>query len=215
MRRRQVRCRGRSLAIVASGTLAAAVAGCGGGGPGASPPTPAATSTEALETLYRSRTDSALARFTPADADFMSRMIVHHDQALTMAALVSGRSTSPAMRTLAARITAAQEAEIGLMRQWLEERGQSVEHAPGMMTPEQMNSLAAAEGSSFDRLFLSLMVQHHRGAVAMVEELFATPGAAADPSTFRIASGIQVDQRSEIGRMESMLAALDGAAPPA
>ena len=59
----------------------------------------------------------------------------------------------------------------------------------------------AATGMSFDKLFLTFMIQHHGGAVQMVEDLFATPGAALDASTYRIASGIQVDQRSEIARM--------------
>lgn len=81
---------------------------------------------------------------------------------------------------------------------------------PGMLTPEQMRELGAARGPEFDRLFLTYMIQHHQGAVTMVDELFATDGAAQDPLTFKLASDVQVDQRTEIDRMEKMLSA-----PPA
>lgn len=194
--------------------VVAALQGCAGG------PAPSPTTAD-LEALYQARVDSALTRFTEADAGFMSAMIGHHAQALVMADLVPTRSASQEVRRLAERIITAQESEIGLMRQWLEERGRHVDsghdaaHAggsPGMLTPEQMTELAGASGRSFERLFLTFMIQHHEGAVRMVDDLFATPGAARDASTFRIASGIQVDQRSEIGRMRSMLEALDS--PP-
>ncbi|MGH7588456.1 MAG: DUF305 domain-containing protein [Gemmatimonadota bacterium] len=76
---------------------------------------------------------------------------------------------------------------------------------PGMLTPEQMRELDEAQGPEFDRLFLTYMIQHHQGAVTMVDELFATDGAAQDPLTFKLASDVQVDQRTEIDRMEKML----------
>jgi uncharacterized protein (DUF305 family) len=223
---------------VRSGAVAAALVvssqACGGAPPEGGAPAPPAPSTAELEALYHARVDSALARFTDADADFMARMIGHHGQALEMAALAPARAESPEILTLAARITTAQEAEIALMRRWLEDRGlpgpggagppgapargahdADPEHAtdsPGMLTPEEMRALESAAGLDFDRLFLSSMIRHHEGAVTMVERLFATPGAAQDASTFRIASGIQVDQRSEIARMESMLEALTDSA---
>jgi len=81
---------------------------------------------------------------------------------------------------------------------------------PGMLTPAQMEELEAAEGAEFDRLFLTYMIQHHEGAVTMVHELFGTDGAAQNPATFKLASDIQVDQRTEIDRMEQMLSALPG-----
>jgi uncharacterized protein (DUF305 family) len=87
-----------------------------------------------------------------------------------------------------------------------------LDHAmPGMLTPEQMRELDDAQGAEFDRLFLTYMIQHHQGAVTMVHELFAIDGAAQDPATFKLASDIQVDQRTEIDRMESMLEALPDA----
>ena len=79
---------------------------------------------------------------------------------------------------------------------------------PGMLTPEQMQELERAQGAEFDRLFLTYMIQHHQGAVTMVDQLFAADGAAQDKATFKLASDVQVDQRTEIARMERMLAAM-------
>jgi uncharacterized protein (DUF305 family) len=77
-----------------------------------------------------------------------------------------------------------------------------------MLTPEQMKQLDAARGTEFDRLFLTFMIQHHKGAVAMVAQLFGTYGAGQDELTFKFASDVNVDQTTEIARMEKMLAAL-------
>ncbi|MDP3910172.1 MAG: DUF305 domain-containing protein [Gemmatimonadales bacterium] len=171
----------------------------------------AASNTADLEAIYHARADSARMRFTPADVRFMTGMIGHHRQALDMAALVPRNGASSSIETLAARIINAQQDEIATLEQWLRERDQPLpaghEHAhmPGMLTPAQMAELAAARGAAFDRLFLRYMIQHHRGAVAMVHELFGTDGAAQDEVVFKLASDIQVDQITEIARMELML----------
>jgi uncharacterized protein (DUF305 family) len=180
-------------------------------------PAPADDTANDFEALYRARADSTALRFTEADVRFVTDMIGHHAQALEMATLVPDRSENATIGVLAARIVNAQEDEIELMRRWLSDRGQPVpdpgvpaEHAhlPGMVTPEQLTALAAARGQEFDRLFLTYMIQHHQGAVDMVHGLFGTDGAAQGESTFRLASDIQVDQITEISRMEQMLATL-------
>jgi uncharacterized protein (DUF305 family) len=178
-----------------------------------------------LEALYRARADSARLRFTEADVRFMTDMIHHHAQAVMMAELAPSRTATPSIRTLAARILSSQQDEIALMLQWLSERGQTVpdlppdhghgaHHArtdmPGMLSPEQLRQLERARAADFDRLFLELMIQHHRGAVIMVHQLFATGGAGQNDVVFRFASDVQVDQRTEIARMERMLASLRG-----
>lgn len=178
-----------------------------------------------LEALYRARQDSARMRFTEADVHFVSGMIAHHAQAVVMSELAPTHGASAAVRTLAARIINAQQDEIALMSQWLRDRGQRVpevhmsgttmtvhgaDHGmdmPGMLTPDQMRELDQARGAEFDRLFLNFMIQHHRGAVTMVHDLFGTPGAGRDQQVFKLASDIQVDQITEIARMERMLAA--------
>ncbi|MDT0630316.1 DUF305 domain-containing protein [Rubrivirga sp. S365] len=90
--------------------------------------------------------------------------------------------------------------------------GMAMDHAsmPGMLSPAQLAELDAARGADFDRLFLAYMIQHHGGAVVMVDELFAADGAAQDGATFKLASDVQVDQRTEIARMQQMLDAMVG-----
>lgn len=179
--------------------------------------------TAKLEALYRARMDSARMRFTEADVHFMTGMIGHHAQALVMAGLAPTHGASPAVQTLCARIINAQKDEIATMQHWLRDRGQPVPevsitgttlmvhgpdyamHMPGMLTPEQIQELDDARGRDFDRLFLTYMIQHHRGAVTMVHSLFGTDGAAQDGAVFKLASDIQVDQITEIARMELML----------
>jgi Uncharacterized protein conserved in bacteria len=75
----------------------------------------------------------------------------------------------------------------------------------GMLSLEQLAELRDAQGPLFDELFLEYMIQHHTGAVVMVEELFSYDGAAQGVSTYKLASDIQVDQRTEIARMQQML----------
>ena len=84
----------------------------------------------------------------------------------------------------------------------------------GILTQAQIDSLDAARGPEFDRLFLTYMIEHHRGAVTMVDALFETDGAAEDEAAFRLASDINADQTTEIERMERMLGTVPGAGPP-
>lgn len=189
-------------------------AGCRTGAPPASRLQPTATAD--LEAIYRARTDSARRNFTPADVRFMTGMIGHHRQALEMAALAQSHGAAPTILTLAARIINAQNDEIATLQQWLSDRGlplpepEAHVHMPGMLTPAHMRELEAARGPGFDRLFLQFMIQHHQGAVTMVHDLFGTNGAAQNEVVFKLASDIQVDQITEITRMELMLQEMNG-----
>jgi uncharacterized protein (DUF305 family) len=176
--------------------------------------------------IARAREDSARRPYTAADVHFMSGMIGHHSQAILMAGWAPTHGASPMVRTLCDRIINAQRDEIATMQQWLRDRQQpvpeaspmgmkmvmdGVEHTmlmPGMLTEEQLKQLDAARGKEFDQLFLTFMIQHHRGAVQMVKELFGSYGAAQDDLVFKFASDVQVDQTTEITRMEQMLAAI-------
>ncbi len=86
---------------------------------------------------------------------------------------------------------------------------------PGMLTDDQLKQLDAARGSEFDKLFLKGMIQHHQGAVSMVEDLLSHDGAAQDELVFKFTNDIHVDQTTEIARMQQMLAliTLAGSAP--
>jgi uncharacterized protein (DUF305 family) len=213
------------LALLAPVVLAA----CGGGARSdPAPAGPAGMSAAEFEAIYRARTDSARMRFTDADVRFMTNMIHHHAQAIEMANLAPSRDASPSIRTLASRIINAQRDEIDIMLNWLRDRGQPVPethitdtgvmvhggghhvHMPGMVTLEQLRQLGESRGREFDRQFLTLMIEHHRGAVTMVHELFATDGAGQDEDVFRFASDVQVDQATEVARMERMLSAMPG-----
>jgi uncharacterized protein (DUF305 family) len=153
--------------------------------------------------------------FTAADVKFMQGMIGHHAQALEMVELLKSRTASDDMKKLAQRIDLSQRDEMKMMRDWLQTRGAETpgEHAhhdptmrmPGMLTPEEMNGLAAARGEAFDKLFLEHMIRHHEGALVMVRQLFATPGAGQESEIYTFASDVEADQRMEIARMAGML----------
>jgi uncharacterized protein (DUF305 family) len=143
----------------------------------------------------------------------MQGMIGHHAQALEMTDLVVARSTRDEVKLLAQRIALSQADEIKMMQDWLELRGEQIPDAhahhgatmPGMLTPAEMARLAGANGLEFDRLFLELMIKHHDGALLMVAELLAQPGAGRDEELLAFASDVDVDQRSEIARLAALL----------
>jgi len=159
--------------------------------------------------------------YTPADVHFLAGIIGHHAQAIQMAKWAPSHGASPAVRVLCERIVVAQTDEIAFAQRWLREHGEYVPPAdprghimqgmdqpmlmPGMLTPEQMAQLDAARGPEFDRLFLTFMIQHHQGAITMVQQLLAVPGAAQDGPIFRFASDVNADQTTEINRMTLML----------
>lgn len=164
-------------------------------------------------------TDLSRVQHTAADVKFMQGMIGHHQQAIEMTNLLKTRTSSENMKKLALRIDVSQADEINMMKRWLEVRGQEIpsEHAmhmhgavlmPGMLTPEEMEKLAAAKGVEFDRLFLEGMIKHHGGAIGMVKDLFSTPGAGQEAEINAFASDVDADQRMEIDRMGAMLNAI-------
>ena len=168
----------------------------------------------------------AQASSNKADVDFMSGMIHHHAQAIVMSRWAPTHGASPAILTLTERIINAQQDEIASMQRWLRAHGQpvpepdphgmmmemgGVKHEmlmPGMLTDAQMKQLDESRGKDFDRFFLTFMIQHHQGAVTMVNDLFATPGAAQEQSVFKMASDVFADQTTEIERMQKMLASI-------
>ena len=195
------------------------------GAPGA--PSRVISATEAV--------DLGRTSFTADDVAFMQHMIVHHAQAVEMVELLQTRGAHPGVRRLGQRIAQSQEAEIALMRGWLSDRGQPLEmpgmggghagmdhsahagHAmppsdtpimAGMLSPAQMQALAAASGPAFDRLFLEGMIRHHQGALDMVDALMVKPGAAEDTMLSDFTTSVVGDQSAEILRMQSLLSDL-------
>lgn len=173
----------------------------------------------ARESVELSRTG-----FVEADVRFMQHMIVHHAQAVEMVGLLETRAASDTVRRLGERIAQSQAAEMALMQDWLAGHGQPVAAAdphaghqahasdaplmPGMLSPAQMAALAAAIGPAFDRLFLDGMIQHHQGALDMVDALLAGPDTAEDPLLSEFVTSVVADQSAEILRMQTILSEL-------
>lgn len=160
---------------------------------------------------------------SPKDVEFMQGMIMHHSQAVEMTALIETHTENKNLRLLGARISNSQSDEMKFMKRWLEARGEpvsmpmpdmpgmdmSAQHhhmlMPGMLTPKQMEALRKAKGAEFDHLFLTGMIQHHKGALTMVKDLFDTAGAGQDAELFNFATDVDSGQRAEIRIMQTML----------
>ena len=167
--------------------------------------------------------------YTAADVAFMTGMIGHHAQAVLIAGWAPSHGASASIRAMCERIVVGQQDEITLMQRWLRDRHETVPDAdashammpgmdqammpmmPGMLTAEQLVQLDQARGAEFDRMFLTFMIQHHQGAIVMVDQLFGSQGAGEEERVFRFASDVYADQTTEIDRMQKMLAALPSA----
>lgn len=162
---------------------------------------------------------------TDADLAFLQGMVVHHEQALVMTGLVDDRRADPQLSLFAERMDISQRDEIDLMVRWLEEADAAVPtddahgghgahddggagHGQmpmrGMLTEDQLDALEAADGEEFDTRFLEAMIEHHLGALAMVEWLYDA-GGGLNPDLARFADHVASDQHIEIARMRTML----------
>lgn len=153
------------------------------------------------------------ALYTEADVHFMQGMIAHHAQAIHMSRMAAARGADPRVLRFATKIDQSQIAEIFLMQDWLRRNGQQAPDTsswrsmqmPGMLTAQQLAQLDSARGVNFDRLFLTLMIQHHEGALRMVEDLSASWRNAQDVDISVFANDVQTVQTAEIGVMLQML----------
>lgn len=166
---------------------------------------------------------------SPKDVEFMQGMIMHHAQAVEMTALIEARTGNKDVKLLGARISQSQSDEMSFMKRWLETRSEPISlpllkmdmsgmsgmnmsshhghnmSMSGMLTSKQLELLKNAKGAEFDRLFLKGMVQHHKGALVMVKELFETTGAGQDAELFNFATDVDSGQRAEIRIMQTLL----------
>jgi len=163
-------------------------------------------------------------KYTDDDVKFMQGMIHHHSQALQMVTMIATHTKSPELVAMGQKIQISQSGEIEAMKDWLTARKQDVpmimgdgsammmgksghtEMAamPGMLTAEQMKTLDAARGAKFDELFLTGMIQHHKGALSMVADLRAA-GGGRETNIGDFLNQVDNDQRMEIVRMYGLL----------
>ena len=169
-------------------------------------------------------TNIANTSYIKADVDFLQGMIVHHEQAIVMSEMADERTNNKSILDLASRIDASQKDEINFMESWLKDRDEfqdnnlenhQMHHSHNMMhkhvnmvgmaTPKQLDDLNKSKSTDFDRLFLQLMINHHDGALEMVEELKKYPGNTYDPVLNEFVSDLINDQGVEIERMNTLL----------
>jgi len=156
------------------------------------------------------------ALYTKADVEFMQGMIAHHAQAVVMSRMAKSHGANPQVLRLSSKIDQSQVPEIRIMQDWLKRNEQfapdtsSWRHMTmaGMLTPEQMKELEAAKGVDFDRAYLEYMIQHHVGALRMVEDLFASPLAGQEVDVNVFANDVVTVQTAEIGIMQKLLTQL-------
>ena len=169
-------------------------------------------------------TNIANTSYIKADVDFLQGMILHHEQAIVMSEMADERTNNKSILDLASRIDASQKDEINFMESWLKDRDEfqdnkledhQMHHSHNMMhkhvnmvgmaTPKQLDDLNKSKSTDFDRLFLQLMINHHDGALEMVEELKKYPGNTYDPVLNEFVSDLINDQGVEIERMNTLL----------
>jgi uncharacterized protein (DUF305 family) len=217
---------------ISSLALAAAIGVCAAchraGGDAAAQPVSAPAAQAVVQPGAPGQASTVIARvpafhdnnYTDADVKFMQGMIHHHNQALLMVVMIPTHTTTMQLAELGRKIQISQSGEIQAMKDWLTDRHRDVPMImpdgsammgqmdmaamPGMLTPEQMKALGAARGATFDELFLTGMIQHHKGALTMVADLRAA-GGAKEPNIADFTSRVDTDQRMEIVRMNGLL----------
>lgn len=197
------------LAVAAAG-MAALLAACGS-------PTSSSTGDSVAPAATAASTSSAAG--TEADITFAQLMIPHHEQAVQMADIALQQGAGPEVTELATQIKAAQDPEIQQMRSWLTAWGapeqmpgmQGMDHgnmdmggqaAEGMMTNDDMAALMDVSGAEFDRMWLTMMIAHHQGAIAMAEQVKTD---STNPDVLALADAIIAGQTTEIDTMAQLL----------
>ncbi|MEU9019519.1 DUF305 domain-containing protein [Actinomadura sp. NPDC048394] len=189
----------RAIALVAVPALAFALAACGDSGDkgGSKPSASPSMSMSAAQASHNEQ-----------DVMFAQMMIPHHRQAVEMAGLAPSRASSAQVKTLAAGIEKAQAPEIEKMTGWLKAWGApaamtGMHHdMPGIMSDKDMTALKALKGAAFDKAFLRMMIEHHRGAVTMAR---AEDRSGQNADAKALAASIVRTQSAEIATMRDLL----------
>lgn len=178
---------------------------------------------------HSSSSGAVVATGSDADITFAQLMISHHGQAVQMADMALQQANSAEVTDLATQIKAAQDPEIGQMRGWLQQWGapeqmdgmDGMDHgamghgdtdsdsgdsggqsAGGMMSDADMGALGNASGADFDRMWLTMMIAHHEGAIKMAEQVKAE---STNPDVTALADAVVAGQKKEIDTMQQLL----------
>ncbi|MEO3871146.1 DUF305 domain-containing protein [Nonomuraea sp. B12E4] len=196
------------MSITVAATALALLTACGGNG---GDPVAGHEGISGGSTATTPATATPTAAFNDADVTFTQMMIPHHEQAVEMADLAPARASDPEVKKLAARIKAAQQAEIRTMKGWLAAWGKPMPSGrmghdmPGMASEQDMKQLAAAKGPKFDKLFAQRMIAHHKGAIEMARTEQAD---GSNPQARELATTIESTQQAEVGQLQKILARL-------
>ena len=160
-----------------------------------------------IPTSISSSTLESITDFSPSEVMFLQMMIPHHEQAIEISKLAQTQTQNPAILDLATRISGAQQPEIDQMKKLLTDASLPLmmDHNMGMsgMLPQsELDKLSALKDSAFDKLFLTAMILHHEGAIAMTEPVLDS----ANPEVKALAEKIIADQKSEVAEMKELLA---------
>jgi uncharacterized protein (DUF305 family) len=143
------------------------------------------------------------------DVEFAQMMIPHHEQAVAMSTIaLENETASEDVKALARQIECAQGPEIQTMQGWVSRWGAAESAGPmdhgsgGMMSDQDLMALEDASGDEFDRMWLSMMIEHHEGAVTMAKDVLAT---TADAEVEELATAVVEGQEKEIATMQGML----------
>jgi len=156
------------------------------------------------------------ALYTKADVEFMQGMIAHHAQAIVMSRMAESHGANPQVLKLSNKIDQSQIPEIRIMQLWLKRNNQFAPDTSswhnmmmaGMLTAAQLKELDAAKGVAFDRAYLRLMIQHHAGALKMVDDLFNVSMAGQEVDVNVFANDVVTAQTAEIGIMQRLFSQL-------
>ncbi|MFC0449621.1 DUF305 domain-containing protein [Rhodococcus jostii] len=193
----------KTALIAAAAGAVLVLAGCstGASDSSAAPSTPTTSAAESQ------------AHFNDADVAFLDGMYPHHAQAIEMADMVAGHTGNADVVALAAAIKAAQQPEMDRMTTWLQQWGQPVPASgtsgmhgmhgdgDGMMSADRMDALTALSGAEFDRQWLTMMIEHHEGAIDMANTELAD---GENPDVRQMATDIVAAQQKEITDMQAL-----------
>ena len=201
----------KTAAVAATAALLVADCGTNTSTPATAPSTSSSTATGTSNAVSPSGSPATRSDYNDADVAFLQMMYVHHAQAVDMAQLAPGRSQNQQLLALAANIAKAQAPEMTQMAAMLQSFGKpapstdtaTMADMPGIMTPDQMNTLKGLSGNDFDRMWLQMMIDHHTGAIAMSNTELAS---GTNPDAKNLAQRIIANQQPEIDQMRGMLA---------